>query len=74
MAHSCAFPSTDASATIKIIRAGLQAHDTFSGEIMAMFLMATVGFFGIAVAMLNSGRDLEFNNRQMAGVYRSRWA
>jgi len=52
----------------------LQAHDTFSGEIMAMFLMATVGFFGIAVAMLNSGRDLEFNNRQMAGVYRSRWA
>lgn len=41
---------------------------------MAMILMATVGFFGIAAAMLHSGRDLEFNNRQMASVYRSRWA
>lgn len=41
---------------------------------MAMFLMATVGFIGIAAAMLHSGRDLEFNNRQMSGVYRSRWA
>nr|WP_296771729.1 hypothetical protein [Rhodococcus sp. (in: high G+C Gram-positive bacteria)] len=41
---------------------------------MAMFLMATVGFIGIAAAMLHSGRDLEFNNRQMSGVYRARWA
>lgn len=39
-----------------------------------MILMATVGFFGIAAAMLHSGSDLEFNNRQMAGVYRARWS
>lgn len=60
--------------TIKIIRATLLAYDNFSGDTMAMFLMASVGFFGLAAAMLNSGRDLEFNNRQMASVYRSRWA
>ncbi len=41
---------------------------------METILMAAVGFFGLAVAMLGSGRDLEFNNRQMANVYRSRWA
>lgn len=41
---------------------------------MATFLMAAVGFFGLAAAMLGSGRDLEFNNRQMAIVYKSRWA
>ncbi|WP_268959785.1 hypothetical protein [Rhodococcus sp. P1Y] len=41
---------------------------------MAMFWMATVGFFGIAAAMLHSGNDLQFNNRQMASAYRSRWA
>lgn len=40
---------------------------------MSMFVMATVGFFGIAFALLHSGRDLEFDNRKMANVYRSRW-
>jgi hypothetical protein len=40
---------------------------------MTLFLMGAVGFIGLAMAMLDSGRDLNFNNRQMAGVYRSRW-
>ncbi|WP_281249947.1 hypothetical protein [Rhodococcoides yunnanense] len=41
---------------------------------MAMFTMAAIGFIGLAMAMLDSGRDLNFNNRQMANIYRSRWA
>lgn len=41
---------------------------------MTIFFMAAVGFVGMAFAMLNEGRDLNFQNRQMAGVYRSRWA
>ncbi len=44
------------------------------GDTMTMFVIAAVGFFGLAAAMLNSGSDLEFNNRQMASVYRSRWS
>lgn len=43
------------------------------GDTMTMFVIAAVGFFGMAAAMLHSGSDLEFNNRQMSSVYRSRW-
>ncbi|SNT23512.1 hypothetical protein SAMN05421642_111231 [Rhodococcoides kyotonense] len=41
---------------------------------MTMFLMGAVGFVGLAMALLDSGRDLNFNNRQMRAVYRSRWS
>ena len=39
-----------------------------------MLLMAAVGFLGMAAAMLHSGHDLDFDNRQISGAYRSRWA
>ncbi|WP_338891507.1 hypothetical protein [Rhodococcus sovatensis] len=44
------------------------------GDTMTMLLMATVGFLGMAAAMLHSGHDLDFDNRQISGAYRSRWA
>ncbi|WP_261768632.1 MULTISPECIES: hypothetical protein [Nocardiaceae] len=40
---------------------------------MTLFLMGAVGFVGLAMAMLGSGRDLNFDNRQMTAAYRSRW-
>ncbi|MGB7239202.1 MAG: hypothetical protein WBD41_24895 [Rhodococcus sp. (in: high G+C Gram-positive bacteria)] len=40
---------------------------------MTLLLMATVGFLGIAAALLHSGHDLDFDNRHITGAYRSRW-
>ena len=45
-----------------------------SGGIMTMFVMAAVGFVGMAIALLNDGSDIDFRNRQLAGAYRQRWA
>lgn len=44
------------------------------GGIMTMFVMAAVGFVGMAIALLNDGSDIDFRNRQLAGAYRQRWA
>lgn len=41
---------------------------------MSMFLMAAVGFVGLAFAMLSDGGDMNFANRQLAGAYRARMA
>ncbi|AJW38635.1 MULTISPECIES: hypothetical protein [unclassified Rhodococcus (in: high G+C Gram-positive bacteria)] len=41
---------------------------------MTMFVMAAVGFVGMAIALLNDGSDIDFRNRQLAGAYRHRWA
>lgn len=41
---------------------------------MTMFVMAAVGFVGMAIALLNDGSDIDFRNRQLAGAYRQRWA
>lgn len=45
-----------------------------SGGIMTMFVIAAVGFVGMAIALLNDGSDIDFRNRQLAGAYRHRWA
>ncbi|MGA9869997.1 MAG: hypothetical protein WBQ44_02445 [Rhodococcus sp. (in: high G+C Gram-positive bacteria)] len=44
------------------------------GDTMAMLVMTTVGFVGLAMAMLGSGSDLDFGNRRVASAYRQRWA
>lgn len=64
------------SVTIDGTRSSLSGDriKSVGGNIMAIFFMAAVGFVGMAFAMLSEGRDLNFENRQMAGVYRSRWA
>jgi hypothetical protein len=39
---------------------------------MTLFVMATVGFVGMAIALLNDGSDMNFRGRQLAGAYRQR--
>lgn len=39
-----------------------------------MFVMAAVGFVGMAIALFNDGSDIDFRNRQLASAYRKRWA
>ncbi|MFI8565152.1 hypothetical protein ACIGGF_01120 [Rhodococcus sp. NPDC078407] len=41
---------------------------------MTLFVIATVGFVGMAIALLNDGSDIDFGNRQLASAYRQRWA
>ncbi|WP_269744627.1 hypothetical protein [Rhodococcus sp. AW25M09] len=41
---------------------------------MTMFVMAAVGFVGMAIALLNDGSDIDFRSRQLAGAYRYRTA
>lgn len=47
---------------------------TYSGEIMTLFVLAAVGFVGMALALLDDGSDIDFRSRQLAGAYRRRWA
>jgi hypothetical protein len=74
MAPSSACSFVYASARIKIINALVGGRTAILGDTMTMLLMATVGFLGMAAAMLHSGHDLDFDNRQISGAYRSRWA
>lgn len=39
---------------------------------MTLFVVATVGFIGMAIALLNDGNDIDFRSRQLAGAYRQR--
>ncbi len=39
---------------------------------MTLFVLATVGFVGMAIALLNDGSDIDFRGRQLAGAYRQR--
>lgn len=52
------------------VRNGGSTRD--SGGIMTLFVMATVGFVGMAIALLNDGSDMNFRGRQLAGAYRQR--
>ena len=39
---------------------------------MTLFVMATVGFVGMAIALLNDGSDMNFRGRQLAVRARQR--
>ncbi|WP_268963056.1 hypothetical protein [Rhodococcus sp. NKCM2511] len=41
---------------------------------MTMFVVAAIGFVGMAVALLNDGSDIDFRSRQLSGAYNRHWA